>query len=683
MYKSPTVSTAGPADSRIAVLPAALADQIAAGEVVERPASIIKELVENAIDAGATRVEVELEQGGRELIRVLDDGRGIHPDDLELALTRHATSKLRTPAELIEIHTLGFRGEALASIAAVARIELRSRVPDAPVGRRARSVPGQRIELEPIGMPFGTQVEVAQLFANVPARRKFLRSEATEVGHCIDALVRVALVNPRVHVLLRHGRRELLNLPARDEGGRVAQVLERCGASGPLVHFASEREGIEVRGWFAPPEQAQRQRSGSFVVVRRRVIRDRTLAQVLRQAYGDRLDSSSHPLACLIVEPPRGTVDVNVHPQKSEVRFADAQRLFAVVRELVAEGLGEAPWWARAEVDELDESPSPSDRQSAWAAPRERGTSGALAGWSSRNVGWAEPRNDSPATSLGSSGAGSMKSLGAGGAWAAEEGEARRGYRLGTRAIGADYASAKQAVRGEIERLRSSLVDVRADVPPIDDAHAEQIAGLGEPQRQVEVDAGERAPELLRCLPGPTALFEDRGTLLVVDLRRLRAHLVRRRLLRELSSGPDATIPAQGLLDPVVVRRRADEHALLLRQLDALQRLGVDLEPFGDDAVLVRAVPAVLRKVIDDADIGDLLERLIPWLRMREQSSEANAADSREPIVDALTAMAETRASDPAARLARAWLAEAQREGSLDETPGVRRWTAAELLERR
>ncbi len=622
------------------MLTAALADQIAAGEVVERPASIVKELFDNAVDAGATRVEIELEQGGRETIRVIDDGCGIHPDDLALALTRHATSKLRLPEQLVEIHTLGFRGEALASIAAVARVEIRSRLANAPAGRRARSWPGtgEPPKLEPIGMPFGTQVEVSQLFANVPARRKFLRSEATEVGHCIDAVVRVALVHPGVHVIVRHGQRELLALPAGDQASRVAQILARArsGAVGPLHEFSGERDGVSVHGWFAPPEQAQRQRSAGFVVVRRRVVRERTLGQLVRQAYGDTLASDAQPLAVLIVEPPRGTVDVNVHPQKSEVRFADAQKLFALVRELVGEGLVGAPWQVAGEAE---------------PDPRAATTRAALGTWSGR---YAPEPNRSPASFASET--------------EPRAGGASVGYRLGTRALSNDYAGAKQTLRGEADRLRSSVL-------PVD----RESTWDREPELSPEPEASV-GPVFLGHLPGSVALFEDHGTLLAVDLRRLRAHLVRRRLLAELSASPGRSVPAQGLLEPVVVRRRGDEIELLVRQRDRLLELGVDVEGFGEGAVVVRAVPAVLRKVLDDADVGELLDRLLPWVRMREHADTGEASPPGLAVAEAVAAIAETRTIDPTPRLARAWLADALREGGIDGLAGIRRWTPAGLV---
>lgn len=649
----------GPEGARIEVLPASLADQIAAGEVVERPGSIVKELVENAIDAGATRVEVELEGGGVERIRVIDDGRGIDRDDLQLAVTRHATSKLRTPEQLIEIHTLGFRGEALASIAAVARVEIRSRRAHEIVGHRWFNNMG-RPSIEPIGMPFGTQVEVGQLFAHVPARRKFLRSEATEVGHCVDAVVRVALVHPRVQFRVRHGGRELLELPACDQTGRVTTLLSRRGGSGPFVHFASERVGVVVEGWFAPPGSATAQRSAGFVVVRRRVVHERTLAAMLKQAYGDALPRAAQPVACLFVDPPRGTVDVNVHPQKSEVRFANAQSVYAIVRELVVEGLAGASWRG-GEVRGETETDA---RQAAAMPERDTNVRAALAGWSRRE-----------GLSAGASAAQDGESTGARGS----------GYRLGTRAAGNNYPAESIGFRAEVEQLRSSLSQVHRETErawaepglPLDLSHAPHAPAQARPDAQREPDETPDAadgPKLLTCLPGQVALFELDGELLVADLRSVRAQLVRRRLLAELeATGPGNRAPAQGLLSPVVVRRQPHDRQRLLGASEALASLGLELEGFGDDAVLVRAVPAVLPKLLDAVELGALLDRLMPWLHLQDRAS----------FVDAVAETEGLRTVDSSPRLARRWLAEllAEVRGPIDEIPGLRRWSVDELLE--
>ncbi|MBV1862608.1 MAG: DNA mismatch repair endonuclease MutL [Nannocystaceae bacterium] len=329
------------ASFRIEVMPAALADQIAAGEVVERPASIVKELVENAIDAGAMRVEVELTRGGSERIVVLDDGGGMHPKDLPLSITRHATSKVREASDLVEIRTLGFRGEALASIAAVADVTVESRRAGDSAGTRMRSRPGLAPESSPVGRPVGTRVEVASLFVNVPARRKFLRSEATEVGHCTETMVRLGISHPGVHLRLRHGGRTLLELPAAELAERAPlQYARRIRA--PVTRVHGVHEGVEVEAFLSPPSASVKGRGQSFVVVRRRVVRERSLSGAIALAYGDLLPAGHSPVACLRVEPPSGEVDVNVHPQKAEVRFSNPQAVYAAARHVLA--LAAAQW---------------------------------------------------------------------------------------------------------------------------------------------------------------------------------------------------------------------------------------------------------------------------------------------------------------------------------------------------
>lgn len=648
--------------ARIEVLSASLADQIAAGEVVERPGSIVKELVENAIDAGATRIEVELDGGGIERIRVIDDGRGIHRDDLLLAVTRHATSKLRTPEQLVEIHTLGFRGEALASIAAVARVEIRSRRAGEIVGHRWFNTTGRGPSIEPIGMPFGTQVEVGHLFSHVPARRKFLRSEATEVGHCVDAVVRAALVHPRVQFRVRHGGRELLELPACDQTGRVTTLLRRRGGTGPFVHLASERAGVSVEGWFGAPGSATAARSAGFVVVRRRVVHERTLAALLKQAYGDALPRAAQPVACLFVEPPRGTVDVNVHPQKSEVRFANAQSVYAIVRELVGEGLASASWRdGEGEGDRVGEGDR--DIRPDTATPeRDTNVRAALAGWSRRE-------SLSPGALAAHDGGGHGDTRGS-------------GYRLGTRAASSNYPAESIGFRAQVEQLRSSLAQVHRETErewtnpglPLDISHPPAHAKANPQLDPEDTPDANDGPKLLTCLPGQVAVFELDGELLVADLRSVRAQLVRRRLLAELAAtGPGGRAPAQGLLSPVVVRRHPDDRRRLLAATEALASLGLELEGFGDDAVLVRAVPAVLPKLLDAAALGALLDRLMPWLHLQDHAS----------FVDAVAEVEGQRTVDSSPRLARRWLAEllAEVRGAIDEIPGLRRWSAAELLE--
>src|SRR6266404_3973638 len=265
----------------IHVLPPALADQIAAGEVVERPASVVKELVENALDAGATRVDIEVEAGGRRLIRVVDDGSGMSADDARLSLKRHATSKIASADDLWGLRTFGFRGEALPSIAAVSRLTLSTKTADAPSGVRLTVEAGTETEAREAGIPGGTQIEVRDLFFNTPARQKFLKSEATETANISEAVLRLGLAHPGVHLRLRAGGRVALDLPAhRDLAERVRAALARRGAS--VLHEAAGSEGgCTVRAFLAGPEEASTTARSTFLFVGGRAVRDRSLLHAL------------------------------------------------------------------------------------------------------------------------------------------------------------------------------------------------------------------------------------------------------------------------------------------------------------------------------------------------------------------------------------------------------------------
>jgi DNA mismatch repair protein MutL len=329
---------------KVRVLPAALADQIAAGEVVERPASVVKELVENALDAGARRVDVEVEGGGRRLIRVVDDGCGMAPDDARLALKRHATSKIAEADDLWRLSTFGFRGEALPSIAAVSRLTVATRPPDADAGFRLTVEAGVETEARETGMPVGTQVEVRDLFFNTPARGKFLKAEATETANVSEAMLRLGLAHPAAHLRLRVGGRVALDLPVhRDLGERVRAALARRGATA-LHEAAGDEGGTRVRAFLAGPDEVSTTARSTFLFVGGRFVRDRSLLHALALGYGPLLEKGRYPLAALFLDLPGQEVDVNVHPQKLEVRFARAQEVYAAVRHVIGAALARAPW---------------------------------------------------------------------------------------------------------------------------------------------------------------------------------------------------------------------------------------------------------------------------------------------------------------------------------------------------
>jgi len=338
--------------ARIRRLPPQLIAQIAAGEVVERPASIVKELLENSLDAGATTVRIEIEQGGVQLIRVRDDGSGIHPEDLSLALIRHATSKLASFDDLQHVLSLGFRGEALPSIASVARLTLTSRTSATETGWRLVGDGSESVDKPVLAShPLGTTVEVRDLFFNVPARRKFLRGERTEFGHIEDAVRRLALSRFTTGFGLWHNQRLIFELPpATDHLARTRRVGALCSRDfvAATLWIDKEAAGLRVTGWLGLPTVARAQPDWQYFFVNGRPVRDRTIAHAVRQAYQDVLYQGRHPAVVLYVELDPALVDVNAHPTKHEIRFRESALIHETVRCIVQAALaevrpGEAP----------------------------------------------------------------------------------------------------------------------------------------------------------------------------------------------------------------------------------------------------------------------------------------------------------------------------------------------------
>src|SRR5450631_1516122 len=314
----------------IQLLSDSLINQIAAGEVIERPASVVKELVENALDADARRIEVELERGGCGLIRVRDDGVGIEPEEIALALARHATSKIASLDDLENIATLGFRGEALPSIASVSRLSLISRCAEAEHAWAVDSRDGEVSAPKPASHPPGTSLEVRDLFFNVPARRKFLRSEATEFQHVVRMLERLALSRFDVGFTLTHNGKDVWTLPAaHSPGERLARVAKVCGEdfAGHVLELRHETESLRLSGWLALPTFSRSQSDLQFAFLNGRFVRDKLLAGAARLAYQDVLFNGRFPAYLLYLELHPTLVDVNAHPQKLEVRFREPRRV--------------------------------------------------------------------------------------------------------------------------------------------------------------------------------------------------------------------------------------------------------------------------------------------------------------------------------------------------------------------
>lgn len=327
---------------RIVQLPPNVVTKIAAGEVIERPASVVKELLENAIDAGASRIEIELERGGTELIRVVDDGHGISPDDLPLAFASHATSKLVTADDLFRIATLGFRGEALASIGGVAQVRLQSRTHGSPTGAEITCDGGEQSPIRPWNGSPGTRIEVRHLFYNTPVRRKFLKNDATEIGHVAEAVTRLALARPGLHVVLKHNGKRVVEVPAS------AGLVDRIGlyfgqdVANALYSIEAVQGDVRLTGQAADPSVDRGNAKLQYLFINGRFVRDRSLMHALQEAYRGLLLTGRYAVAFLFLDLPPDMVDVNVHPTKMEVRFRDSGALYHLVLASIREVLRKA-----------------------------------------------------------------------------------------------------------------------------------------------------------------------------------------------------------------------------------------------------------------------------------------------------------------------------------------------------
>jgi DNA mismatch repair protein MutL len=343
--------------SRIRILPEAVANRIAAGEVVERPASVVKELLENALDAGAKTIRVEVEAGGKRMIRVIDDGHGMSHDDALLAFERHATSKLRSADDLLSIPTLGFRGEALPTIAAISRLLLESRAEEDAEGTRVEFAGGKLVSVKPAGLPAGTTVSVADLFYSVPARRKFLKSETTELGHIASLVTHYALANPGKQFVLATPTQQIVDCsPVERLAERVYQLFGkqsfdelieipvvsaafRAAITEPELEQSEEKARLTVYGFTSRPEVQRPNRNGIYIFVNRRLVRDRLILHAIHEAYRNILPSNVFPATLLFLEMPYDEVDVNVHPAKIEVRFRRSQFVHDFTRDAIRQAL--------------------------------------------------------------------------------------------------------------------------------------------------------------------------------------------------------------------------------------------------------------------------------------------------------------------------------------------------------
>jgi len=521
----------------IRLLPEQLVNQIAAGEVIERPASALKELLENAIDAGATRISIELERGGLSSLIVSDNGRGMSCDELPVAVQRHATSKL-PDEDLFQITHFGFRGEALPSIGAVSSLSLTSRVGDVEHGWRLDIVHGAVGVPRPAACAIGTRIEITDLFGSVPARLKFLKTERTEAGQCIDVVRRLAMCRPDIGFQMSDSGKAVFSLPAQplsDEGARqrLSALVGRTFAD-EAIAIDSRRDEMHLTGLAGLPTMNRQTASHIYLFVNDRPVRDRQLLGAVRAGYQDMLPRGRHPVLVLFLSMPPGDVDVNVHPAKAEVRFSDPQRVRGLFVGSLMNALSDAGLRATQE-----------------------GSEHALRRFQSAQMPTITSAPASP-----------------------------------------DTGDMLQGQQG----LSSYML---ADAPP-----AARIAMPSQPETMAQGAPAEASFPLgaARAQLHKTYVIAETGDgIVLVDQHAAHERLVMERMKEGLAEGP---LASQTLLLPEVVDIPIDQYEAILGEVDMLNRLGLQLEGFGQGSLLVRGVPALLGEASPSAIVRDIGEEL-------------------------------------------------------------------------
>ncbi len=562
-------------------------NKIAAGEVIERPASVVKELMENSVDSGATRIDIAVEQGGLELVRVSDDGCGIAAEQLPLAVASHATSKIVDADDLFRVATLGFRGEALASIAEVSRLMIRSRPHDATGGNELEIVGGQASPIVPCGCACGTTIEVRQLFYNTPVRRKFLRSTQTEMGHVGEAFTRVALAYPHVHCTLKHNGRSVYDLPpAVDWRDRIAAFFGHDLAA-DLIPVASADDEVRLSGYAASPSHSRSNPRLQYLFLNGRAIRDRSLGHALSEAYRGLLLTGRYPIAFLRIEMPAQMVDVNVHPTKLEVRFQESGKLYGQLLGTLRTKFLSTDLTARLQpVATTNEAAAAIDPRQAeqmrrelvdWAkgelapADREAGGAPAQQTQASFDAAWQRPRTPLELSTLD-----------------------RRWKPVDDR-----FATPLRAGGDTDGGVAGHDLDHDLDVAGVADDGGEA--------RSHRIDPPAMPVRALQ-LHNRYLVTENGDGMVVIDQHALHERILYEFLREKVLAG---SLESQALLVPEPVDLSPAEAAAVLEARELLAQLGVTVEPFGGDTVLVSSYPAMLANLRPAEVLRDLVDHLM------------------------------------------------------------------------
>lgn len=584
--------------SRIAALPDHLVNQIAAGEVVERPANALKEIVENSIDAGATAIEVELAGGGIRLIRVSDNGGGIHPDDIELALHRHATSKIKTLNDLEHVASMGFRGEGLASIASVSRLTLTSRQDGSAHATQVKAEDGKLSSPTAAAHPVGTTIEAAELFFNTPARRKFLKSENTEYAHCATMLERLALAHPHIAFSLKRDGKQVFKLPAQSLHERIAAIVGEDFQAASL-EIDSGNGALRLYGAIAKPTFAKGKTDKQYCFVNHRFVRDKVMLHAVKQAYRDVLHNALTPAFVLFLDLPPEAVDVNVHPTKTEIRFRDSQQ----VHQLVFHTLNKALADTRADLTESVGNAGEVLHEITGIRPAATSSENEPSGFrpnptaSSENIFATTPSThvSEPRNAFGSGKTAPMP-------YQAARAPQQRSLSL-------------RESRAALNTYAELFKNTAADEADIELAQFEQArfgstsaTSSENPARAFSDDPKPELPPLgfaIAQLLGIYILAQAEDSLLLIDMHAAAERVNYEKMKRQRQE--NGNLQSQRLLIPVTFAASHEECAALADHADALAGFGLELSDMGGNTLAVRAVPAMLGK----ADVVSLAKDVL------------------------------------------------------------------------
>jgi DNA mismatch repair protein MutL len=582
--------------SRIQQLDAHVVNRIAAGEVIERPGSVVKELLENSVDALATRIEIDIVNGGMDLIRISDNGEGIHPDDMLLAVTSHATSKIRSDADLDHVSTLGFRGEALASIASVARFRIKTRPEECPVGKELESHGGQIVVNRDCGCPSGTVMEVHNLFFNTPARRRFLKKASTEFGHIAEQFSRIAIANPNLHLVLRHNDKLVYELPATSDALERIRRFLGSEVADHLIAVSSEAElpsgeMIRLWGYVGEPSMSRSTRKDQFLFLNGRWIQDRSLQHALGEAYRGLLMVGRHPVSFLFLELPPAMVDVNVHPTKSEVRFQDSQTLYRQMLKTLRDKFLTLEFRSNIEVAG---TPRPNagelrfDKPAAPGKPQQE-----LNIWASQATISQPPRIGEFARSNANA---NVRST------ANDRAVFTNPDVIAALAVQPHQRPGNPETETFAETNASTTLDTSHDFHESHDSHEQAIITTPDPSPPSTDDF--RAFQIHDCY---IVVAGDAG-LEVIDQHALHERILYEHLRNRILSGG---VERQRLLIPETIECSATECVALLESLDLLKEIGFELQEFGGTTILLMSHPTLIPRGNLAQIVKDFAEQLV------------------------------------------------------------------------